>query len=238
MGRRIHCWRFGHFGPPMVVFPSASGMAHEWDAHGMIEALGDFLEAGRLKLYCLESNVAEAWTRREGDPAWRIRRHMAYEQFVAREFVPLVRKDCETDDIPIGVTGVSMGALFAANFALKFPAVFRYALCLSGRYDATHFTGGFSNNDVYFNNPVAYVPNLNGELLDAVRAHVHLSLVCGQGKWEDGNIEDTHRMADILASKGISHDRDIWGHDVAHEWVWWRRQARFHLSRRWVGQPS
>ena len=63
MGRKLHLWRYGHYGTPLLVFPSASGMAHEWEAHGMLDALGDFIEQGRLKLYCSESNVAEAWTR-------------------------------------------------------------------------------------------------------------------------------------------------------------------------------
>ena len=34
-----------------------------WEAQGMIDALAPLLEGGRLKLYCPESNVAEAWTR-------------------------------------------------------------------------------------------------------------------------------------------------------------------------------
>ena len=27
MGRRMHLWRFGHWGTPILVFPSAAGMA-------------------------------------------------------------------------------------------------------------------------------------------------------------------------------------------------------------------
>lgn len=231
MGRHMHLWRFGHFGPPMLVFPSASGMAHEWDAHGMVEALADYLEGGKLKLYCTESNVAEAWTRKESDPAWRIQRHMVFERYVTEELAAFIREDCRSNDIRLMTSGTSLGAFYAANFTLKFPEIFHYALCLSGRYDTAWMTEGFSTTDVYFNNPMAYVPNMNGEHLERVRKNVHITLVCGQGKWEDGNIEDTHRFADVLASKGIAHDRDLWGHDVAHEWVWWRRQTRHHLDR-------
>jgi hypothetical protein len=36
LGRGVHLWRFGHYGAPLLVFPSASGMAHEWEANGMI----------------------------------------------------------------------------------------------------------------------------------------------------------------------------------------------------------
>lgn len=231
MGRPMNLWRYGHFGPPVLVMPSAAGMAHEWDLGGMIDTLGDWLREGRLKLYCSESNVAEAWTRKEGPPDWRIRRHMAFERYVVEELVPLIRADCRADDMPIAVTGTSLGAFFAANLALKFPTVFRYALCLSGRYDALRLTDGFSNEDVYFNNPMAYVANMEGEYLEAVRRHTHLTLVCGQGKWENGNIEDTRRFGALLGAKGISSECDLWGHDVHHDWDWWRLQARHYFGR-------
>jgi esterase/lipase superfamily enzyme len=231
MGRSMHLWRYGHYGTPLLVFPSASGMAHEWEAHGMIETLGDLIEAGRLKLYCVESNVAEAWTRREGDPAWRIQRHLAYERYVLTELVPFIREDCRTPDIRIAVSGTSLGALYSANFALKQPQTFHWALCMSGNYDPSDLTPGFSSPETYFNNPMAYVPNLEGDLLERIRQNTHLVLVCGQGQWENGNLEETQRFADLLAAKGISHERDIWGRDVSHEWPWWRRQARLHLVR-------
>ncbi|MEM8964060.1 MAG: alpha/beta hydrolase-fold protein [Acidobacteriota bacterium] len=230
MGRPMHVWCFGHFGAPILVFPSAAGFAHEWDRQGMVETLAPLINRGKIKLYCPESNVAEAWTRKEGHPAWRIRRHMAYERFILDTLVPWIRRDCRSADIRIATAGVSLGAMYAANFTLKNPELFHYALCMSGRYEVTHFLGGFSNLDVYFNNPMAYVGSYEGEHLDYVRRNTHLTLVCGQGKWEEGCIEDTIALAALFAAKGISHYRDIWGHDVSHDWVWWQRQARLHLN--------
>ncbi len=78
---------------------------------------------------------------------------------------------------------------------------------------------------------MAYVPNLSGQALERVRTQTRLTLVCGQGKWEDGNVDETQVFARILAAKGIPHELDIWGRDVSHEWVWWRRQAVHHLGR-------
>ena len=227
----MHLWRYGTFGMPVLVFPSAAGMAHEWDAHGMVQGLGDLIDAGKIKLYCSESNVAEAWTRRENPAAWRIQRHQAFERYVVNELVPFIRLDCRTDSIPIAVTGTSLGAYYAANFSLKFPSIFRWALCMSGRYDISWLTDGVNNADTYFNNPMAFVPNLDGPALDEVREHTHIVLVCGQGQWEDGNVEDTRAMAGVLAAKGISHECDLWGRDTAHEWSSWKRQARYHFQR-------
>ena len=231
MGRRVHVWLYGNWGAPVLVFPTAAGFAHEWDRQGMVEALAPLLRSGKIKLYCPESNVAESWTNKNADPVWRVGRHLAYERFLLDELVPAIRDDCRSSTIRIAAAGASLGALYAANLALKEPEIFHYALCLSGRYDATHFTGGFSNSDVYFNNPMAYVPLLEGAALERVRGNTHLTLVCGQGAWEEGCIEETHRLADLLAVKEIDHSRDIWGRDVSHDWVWWRRQALLHLSR-------
>ncbi len=235
MGRRMHVWAFGHWGAPLLVFPSAAGFAHEWDRQGMVEVLAPLILGGKLKLYCPESNVSQSWTNKEGHPAERVRRHAAYERFVMEELVPAIRTDCANDSIPIATSGASLGAYYAANFALKFPETFNYALCLSGRYDATQFTGGFSNSDVYFNNPLAFVSNLEGEPLELVRRNTHLTLVCGQGQWEEGCIEETQALASVLEAKGIPHDRDIWGHDVSHDWIWWKRQAVLHLGKTFGG---
>ena len=232
MGRHVHLWRYGHFGMPILVFPSAAGMAHEWEAHGMIEALAPMIEGGKIKLYCTESNVAEAWTREDGDPAWRIGRHMAYERYVVDELVPFIRDDCRHDGIRVAVTGVSMGAYYASNVALKYPETFNYALCLSGRYDMTWLTHGFSNEDIYFNNPMAYLPNMDGEMLERVRSNTHLTLVCGRGRFEGGNTEATEALAGLLQAKQIPHECDLWGRDSSHEWPWWRRQVLYHLGRR------
>ncbi|MEM7587586.1 MAG: alpha/beta hydrolase-fold protein [Acidobacteriota bacterium] len=235
MGRRVHVWAFGDWGAPLLVFPSAAGFAHEWDRQGMVEVLAPLIEGGKLKLYCPESNVSQSWTHKDGDPRLRVKYHMLYEQFIMSDLVPAIRRDCNSDDIRIATSGASLGAFYAANFALKYAETFHYALCLSGRYNTTHFTDGYTNSDIYFNNPLAYVANLEGEHLERVRDNTHLSLVCGQGKWEEGCIEETHAMANLLEAKGIPHYRDIWGHDVSHDWVWWQRQAWLHLKKTFGG---
>lgn len=231
MERRINVWCYGHWGLPVVVMPTAAGMAHEWEVQGMVEALADLIDGGKIKLYCTESNVAEAWTRREAHAGWRIQRHSAFERYVVEDLVGFVRRDCHTAQMRVAVTGASLGGFYAANFALKFPELFHWALCMSGRYEMRHFTDGFDSLDVYFNNPLAYVANLAGDHLERVQRHTHIVLVCGQGKWEEGCIEETQALGALLQAKGISHQTDLWGYDVSHDWQWWQRQARYHLGR-------
>lgn len=229
LGRPVHLWSYGWWGQPVLAFPSASGMAHEWQAGGAIDALRPLIEAGRIKVYCPESNVSESWTADGHGPA-RLARYEAYERFVLHELVPLIHHEAG-GPLPIVTAGASFGAYYAANMALKHPETFPWALCLSGRYDVEPLIDHWSDA-VYFNAPYAYVPNLGGEALRRVRRHTHITLVVGLGPYENSCIPETLKMADLLAERGIPHERDVWGHDSAHQWPWWRRQIVHHLGRR------
>jgi esterase/lipase superfamily enzyme len=232
MGRRVHLWCFGHYGPPLVVFPTAGGYAHEWQLHGMVETLGGFLRAGRLKLYCPETNVSAAWLGESHPVEVRVERHLAYARFVEEDLLPFIDADCQTANIPVMSAGASLGAYYASLFTLRMPQRFRWALCLSGRYEISYFLGGYSDARVDANNPLMLARTLDGEPLAALRQHGRLTLVCGRGPYEERCIDETLAMAELCQERGIPHDRDIWGHDVAHAWSWWQRQAYFHLAQR------
>ncbi len=230
IGREMRLVAYGHFGPPMLVFPTMNCRATDWEDHGMIHALAPWIEGGRIKLYCIESIEHEAWMNWGAPPQWRAKRALAFEDFVMRNVLPAIHEDCRSDSIGVMTSGMSTGGLHAANFVLKHPGTFTRAFCFSGRYDLGTWFEGFYNEDVYFNDPVAYVANMEGAHLAAVREHCHLTLVVGQGAHEGGCIPQTHRLADLLAAKGIPHWRDIWGRDSAHDWPWWRKQAAYHFS--------
>ena len=230
VGRDVQVLAYGHYGAPLIAFPSGGGQFFDFEGNGMVEAVGGLLEHGKLKIYCPESLDHESWLNHSIDPHWRAVRHGAYEDFILKDLVPAIRQDCGDPTLKIGLTGCSIGAYHAANFALKYPETFHYALCLSGRYHLEALCGPSDSMGVYFNNPLAYVPNLHGEALDRVR-QTHLALVCGQGAWEGKCLADTHRLADLLTEKGVPHERDIWGFDVEHHWYWWRRQFAHHMNR-------
>jgi esterase/lipase superfamily enzyme len=224
---------YGHWGRPVLVFPSEAGRAGDFESNGMVGAVADLLEQGRVKLYCVDSHDAQSWSDRGLPLEERARRHGEFEAWILDQVVPWIHEDCGG---PSGIltTGVSMGAFHAVNFALKHAHLFPRALALSGNYDPSGWRGwGEQGDQLYFNNPTAYVPNLHGEHLDWLRGQLRLVLVCGQGRWEDttGAEASTRALADLLAAKAIPHELDVWGHDVAHDWPWWRRQLAHHLPR-------
>ena len=112
---------------------------------------------------------------------------------------------------------------------------FPVAICLSGNYDPTTFrVWGVGGDAAYFTNPTHYVPNLSGDHLDWLRSRVHPVLVGGEGPWEvhpTSSLPSARRMASLLGEQGLPHELDVWGHDSAHDWPWWRRQIAHHLPR-------
>jgi esterase/lipase superfamily enzyme len=227
--------QYGHWGRPVLAFPAERGGAFDFAAQGMVEAVGGLLEAGRIKLYCVDANDGASWSADDLPLEERARRHGAYEDWIVNRVMPYLHAD--TDGRSSGdtvVLGCSMGAFHAVNFALKRADLFPLALGFSGNYDPSAWRGwGHRGEAAYFNNPVDYVPNLHGDHLDWLRDRLSVLLVCGQGQWEDttGALESTRRLADLLRGKGIRCELDLWGHDVPHDWPSWRNQLAHHLPR-------
>jgi esterase/lipase superfamily enzyme len=230
LGRRAHVWTFGTKGRPLVVFPSNAGVAHEWRHGGMIDALSPLLAAGRVKIYCPETNVSRSFSG-EGSVGHRMAHHKAYERFVLNSLVPFIRQDTGMPRVRMVATGCSVGALYASIFALKHPEVFKQALCLSGRYRTSKFFDGAMTQDLYFNDPFAFLPNLGGSGLERVRRHAHLTVVVGTGAAERGCIPETVEFGKLLQQKGIPHHVALWGKESSHTYPWWQKQARHYLSQ-------
>jgi esterase/lipase superfamily enzyme len=206
----------GHGGRPVLVFPSAERSRYEWEEHGMVDAVRDLIDAGRVTLHCVDSWDSGTWWDDWLPLEERARRHEAYERWIL--------------DVAPGhdviTAGVSMGAYHAANLTLRHPHRFPLALCLSGVYDVAGLGWGERGDSVYFNNPADYVQGLDG-------SSASLVLVAGRGMWEDttGALASTLQFAERLRARGIRHELDVWGEDAPHDWPAWRAQLAKHLPR-------
>jgi esterase/lipase superfamily enzyme len=223
---------YGHYGRPLLVFPSESGAPWDYEANGMIDAISELIDAGRVKVYCVSSFDAWSWADDSVPTEERARRHGHYERWVIGHVAPFIHADCG-GPIDTIVTGCSLGAYHAANFALKRADLFPLAICLSGVYDMASKGWGERGDATYFNNPMDYVAHLHGDHLEWLRTRVSLLLVCGQGQWEDTTeaLDSTERFARLAAEKGLRVELDLWGHDVPHDWPSWRAQIAHHLPR-------
>ncbi|MEV0713114.1 alpha/beta hydrolase-fold protein [Asanoa sp. NPDC050611] len=226
--------RYGHYGRPVLVFPSEQGKAGDFAANGMVGAVADLIDAGRVKLFCVDSYDAASWAARDLPLEERAKRHGAFESWIVDQVVPFIHDEHGGQGADIAVTGCSMGAFHALNFACKRADLFPLAMCFSGNYDPAAWHGWGERGDAsYFNSPADYLGNLHGDHLDWLRSRLSVLLVCGQGQWEDttGALNSTRRVAGLLAEKGIRHELDLWGYDVPHDWPSWRAQWAHHLPR-------
>ncbi len=225
---------YGHYGRPVLIFPSEQGRAWDFENNGMVAAVGGLVDAGRVKLYCVDSADAYTWSDTSVSIEQRAQRHREYEQWIVDRVVAWIADDCG-GAVDIATLGCSLGAFHAANFALKRADLFPFALCFSGNYDPSAWHAwGDAGDAAYFNNPMQYVTNLDGEHLDWLRDRVSLLLVVGQGAWEvhpTGSLPSTLTFARLLSDKGIRHELDVWGHDTPHDWPSWQAQLAHHLPR-------
>lgn len=223
---------YGELGRPLLVFPSEQGAAWDYESNGMIGAASGLIDQGRLKVYSISSFDAWSWADKSVPTEERARRHGHYERWVTEHVAPFIHADCG-GSAEIMVTGCSLGAFHAANFALKRADLFPLGICLSGVYDVSTFGWGEHGDSVYFNNPMDYVSHLDGDHLEWLRSRASLLLVVGQGQWEDttGALESTQRFAHLLAGKGLRVELDLWGFEIPHDWPSWRMQIAHHLPR-------
>jgi esterase/lipase superfamily enzyme len=225
----------GHYGRPVLVFPSEGGSAWDFENNGMVDSVKWMVDSGRVKFYCVDSADGQTWSDQSVSLEERARRHDAYERWILDQVLPWIDDDCAGHASDLIALGCSLGAFHAANIALRHAHLFPRALCLSGSYDPGEWHAwGARGTAAYFHNPIDYVANLHGEHLDWLRSRVHLTLVVGQGSWEvdpTRALPSTRRFAEVLAGKGIPHELDIWGYEFPHDWPSWRSQLAHHLPR-------
>jgi esterase/lipase superfamily enzyme len=134
-------------------------------------------------------------------------------------------------DARIATSGASFGAFHAANALFRRPDLFDCVIAMSGFYDLEPgYTEGYMNDDIYFNNPVSYLANLEGPYLDLLRHHCQIHIVTGRGAYEAPH--KSEQLSRVLSSRGIGHNLDLWGYDVNHDWPWWRRMLPHYVGER------
>jgi esterase/lipase superfamily enzyme len=229
LGRAMGVRVYGHWGAPLLVFPTSGGDEWEYERQGMVEVLAPRLDAGRIKLYCVNSVNDQSWYDKAAHPRHRSYVQAMYDAYVAEEVAPFIHTSCESPGIPITTTGASFGAYHAANSLLKHPQLFRRCLALSGVYDLRRFMDGEYDDNFYFNNPVDYVQGLSDPWYLDQLAQDDVRLVTGTGPFEDAR--PTYQLSGVLWSRGIRHSVDDWGPEGGHDWPFWKRQMDEYVAR-------
>jgi esterase/lipase superfamily enzyme len=220
---------YGHAGYPLLMFPTAAADYLEYERFLLVDAIKDQIEAGRVRAYSINSVNRYSLLNDEASPQLKAELLTRYDRYIVDEVLPLIRQDAGQDARPV-TTGASLGAFLSANAYFRHPDLFRGVIALSGSYDIRSYLKGYTDDNVYFNNPADYLRNLDDDYhLPILRRADAIYVVSGQGAYEAP--ERSRDLSNILNSKGIPHQLELWGHDVNHDWPWWRRMLPYYLGR-------
>ncbi|MEJ7710928.1 MAG: alpha/beta hydrolase-fold protein [Pyrinomonadaceae bacterium] len=230
LGMEMPLVAYGHAGYPLLMFPTAAADYLEYERFLMIDAIAHHIEAGRVRAYSINSVNRHALLNEHAHPSWKGEMLSRYDRYVVEEVLPLIRNDVDDQGMRPMTTGASLGAYLSANTYFRHPDLFRGTIAMSGSYDIRAYFNGYHDDNLYFNNPMEYLHNLDDDYhLPRLRQADAIIILTGQGAFEAP--ERSRQLSELLHSKGIPHQLDVWGHDVSHDWPWWRKMLDFHLGR-------
>lgn len=221
---------FGHAGAKVLMFPTRDGRFWEYEQLGIVGSLADKVRSGHLQLYCVEGLASETFYGFDRHPAERMRRHVAYEEYLLNEVMPLMASK-NSHDCTI-VQGCSLGAFQAANFVFRYPQFFRKLVAFSGRYDLTlkvesfgDLLDGYYDDTVYFHTPTHFLPGLDCEWRLGRLRQVEIVLTIGN---EDPFVDNNRHLSRLLNDKGVGHQLHFWD-GRAHRAGAWRKMAPLYI---------
>lgn len=228
VGREMGLARYGHYGKPVVFFPTGGGDYLDCERFLMVKALTPLIEAGRIKLYAVDSTSRDSWANADCSPRQRVAWQVRYDNYLRHELVPFIRHDCGGSEQGIAATGASLGGYNALNAVCKHPEHFDLMIGMSGTYVLDRKMEGYWDEDYYFNSPTQFVPNLSeGPQLQALR---RARFVIGLGEAYE-NPTYAWAVATALGKKGLWNRVEKWGPGSGHDWPTWRTMLPLFLSK-------
>jgi esterase/lipase superfamily enzyme len=227
LGRESSLVRWGTFGAPVLLFPTAGGDAEEAERFLMMKALAPLLDGGKIKVYSCDSVAGRAMIDQEGTPQHRQWLLNQFHQYVRHEVVPAIHMDCGGPLEVIGA-GASIGAFHAVAAVCRFPDVFSRCVAMSGTYELRRFFGTDHFIEPFWvSSPMHFVPTLSGLHLEKLRTR-HILMPSGEGKAEA--IWESFALARVLGAKGVPNRVDSWGKETPHDWMTWRDMLPKYLG--------
>lgn len=221
---------YGHYGFVLLLIPTAAADYLEYERFQLIDSIAPFIESGKVKVFSINSLNNESWMNNEMLPEHKGIRHNQFNQYIFEEVIPFI-KNSTSPETPIITCGASFGALHSMNLFLKRPDLINGVIAMSGVYDLHEYTKGYDDEQVYYNSPMNYMPNLTDPwYLDNIRKSNHIHILSGRGDHEDPGAAG--RFAKVLYDKGINYELDIWGNDMRHDWPTWRDMLPYYLDTR------
>jgi len=220
LGRSMELLWYGHWGRPVLAFPTSHGSVRQNEDFGLIDGLRDKIEGGEIQVCCVDTVDQESWYNKGAHPGWRAQRHDQYDRYLVTEMIPFIRGKAQRDDV---ITyGASFGAYHAANVAFRHPELISRVIVFSGVFEIHQFLDGYWDETCYFHSPTAYIYHWNDEWVGRAR---RMGIVVATGE-HDHIVQKTRDFAGLLRSKGLPVHEEIWPGVFGHDWPFWREHLR------------
>ena len=221
---------YGDYGFALLLVPTAAADYLEYERFQLMDNLAPYINSGKVRIFSINSINNESWLNNEMQGEHKAIRQNQFNNYVFNEVIPFI-KTSTSAETPIITCGASFGALHSMNLFLKRPDLIDGVIAMSGVYDLTEYTKGFYDDQVYFNSPAHYIPNLSdGWYLNNIRKSHHIHIVTGSGDYEDP--QASRNFSGVLNSKGINHHLDVWGTEWKHDWPTWRAMLPVYLEQK------
>ncbi len=224
LGRPMDLLVFGHAGARVLVFPTSLGTHVEWADRRMHHVLGEHISRGWIQLFCVDQVNGESWNADGLHPGARAWRHLQFDQYLRDEVLPFTQ--WKNPNPFLITTGASLGAYHAACFGLRNPHLVHRIIGMSGLYDVTRLTHGYSDHNVYASNPFDFIVHESDPgRLDAMRRQ-DIILVIGR---DDPSVENNRAFSGRLWERGIGNALRVWD-GWAHDWPYWEQMILHYIG--------
>ena len=231
---RVNRWMrikiYGHYGVPVICYPCQGKQSDDFYNNGMIDNLADYIDQGKIKLYCLDSNDDETVDYQGWDKAHASYMLSQYHEYVVNEVLPFIY-DRQGGYCEPFLFGCSMGATHAANHFFRRPDLFSGFLGLSGNYDNKYFFQDYFDENAYNNSPVHYLDNMpNDHPWIEKYNQKTMVIVIGKGAYEYLVDYSNYWLKEVTDRKGIHIWYNFWDESATHDWPSWKYQARYFID--------
>jgi esterase/lipase superfamily enzyme len=190
----------------------------------MPDVLDEQLRAGTLQLFCVSSADDASWYDETIPVHERAEWQRRYDTFLTDEVLPRTR--AVNGSSRLITVGASFGGYHALCFALRHPELVTRALSMSGLPDIRRLTNGWSDGEVYFQNPAEFMRNEHdAERLAAFR-RMDIILAIGH---DDPLAQSNIDFSGMLWERGIGNALRIWD-GWSHDWPYWQQMLALYIG--------
>lgn len=221
LDRNINVEVTGHWGYPILLFPSSGGSYTQNNDFGLNQSVMKFIEEGRIKLYNVETLDMRTFYDDHLASEIKIQRYDLYMKFLQTELIPYLQNQCNTERIAVG--GCSFGGYHAGNTAFRFPDLVSHLFSMSGVFNIRNFTPLSDDMAIYYNCPDEFMRN------EEPWKYNHMEIVLSSSDWDSCRPKNLH-MSHVLNEKGIHHwyDEKKW---IEHDWPLWKMAFPEYVER-------